>query len=310
MSRKASLVKREASPWWRRKSVLASLAVVLAVLAGWVARSLTQSPAIGTAAYAQTKALVAFGPRPVGSEAHRKMESYILDQLKAAGVAVEQDSFSADTPVGTKPMTNIIAKLGKPGGRIIALATHYDTKLIPGFVGANDGGSSTGLALALAPILAKRAFNHEIRLVFLDGEEALNFDWTDADSVYGSKHLAAKWKADGTASRIGAFILVDMIGDADLDILKDSNSTPWLRDQVWNVAQRLGYADYFLSRQTSYEDDHIPFVQAGVPSVDILDLDYRPWHTTQDTMDKLSPRSMQIVGEVVLESIAELDRQR
>lgn len=309
MSRKASPVKREASPWWRRKSVLASLAVVLAVLAGWVARSLTQSPAIGTAAYAQTKALVAFGPRAVGSDAHRKMESYILDQLKAAGVAVEQDTFTADTPVGPKPMTNIIAKLGKPGGRIIVLATHYDTKLIPGFVGANDGGSSTGLALALAPILAKRAFDHEVRLVFLDGEEALNFDWTDADSVYGSKHLAAKWKADGTASRIGAFILVDMIGDADLDLLKDSNSTPWLRDQVWNIAQRLGYADYFLNRQTSYEDDHIPFVQAGVPSVDILDLDYRPWHTTQDTMDKLSPRSMQIVGEVVLESIAELDHQ-
>jgi Zn-dependent M28 family amino/carboxypeptidase len=306
---KSTSAKRETPSWWKRKSILAAGLVVLAVLAGWAGRSLTQSSAIGSAAYAQTKALVAFGPRPVGSEAHKKMEAYILGQLQAAGAAIEQDRFTTDTPVGAKSMTNIIGRLGKPGARIIVLATHYDTKLIPGFVGANDGGSSTGLVLALAPILAKRSFSHEIRLVFLDGEEAFK-DWTDTDSVYGSKHLAAKWKADGTASRIGAFILVDMIGDASLDLFKDTNSTPWLRDEVWNVAQRLGYADYFLNRETSYEDDHIPFVKAGVPSVDLLDLDYPPWHTTQDTMDKLSPRSMQIVGEVVLESIAELDRQR
>jgi Zn-dependent M28 family amino/carboxypeptidase len=148
--------------------------------------------------------------------------------------------------------------------------------------------------------------------VFFDGEEAF-VQWSEQDSLYGSRHLAAKWKADGTAARIGAFILLDMIGDADLELLQDSNSTPWLRDQIWKTAARLGYARHFLNREAAFEDDHLPFVRAGVPAVDLIDLSYgsgnRYWHTTEDTLDKLSPRSLQIVGEVVLETIAELDRQ-
>jgi len=310
---------RRRSPLWKSKSVLllaAAVVAILVVLAAWAMRAPQQATPIGSAAFDQTKALVAFGPRPVGSDAHKKMEAYIIAQLQTAGLPIEQDSFTSETPVGTKSMTNIIARVGKPGGRIIALATHYDTKFLSNFVGASDGGSSTGLVLALAPILAKRSFDHEIRLVFLDGEEATCENWDQCgkpgspDNTYGSRHLAAKWKADGTAGRIGAFILLDMIGDADLDLFKDSNSTPWLRDQVWKVAERLGYEDYFQNRTTSYEDDHIPFIDAGVPSVDILDLDYKPWHTADDTLNKLSPRSMQIVGEVVLESINQLDRQR
>jgi len=258
-------------------------------------------------------ALVALGPRPVGSEAHRKMEQYIIGKLQAADASVDRDTFTAQTPVGDRSMTNIVGRMGKAGGRIIVLATHYDTKLMDGFVGANDGGSTTGLVLALAPILAKQDFEHEIRLVFFDGEEAFK-QWSDEDSLYGSRHLAAKWKTDGTASRIGAFILLDLIGDADLDLLKDSNSTPWLRDLVWKVATRLGHSRHFLNREAAYEDDHLPFVRAGVPAVDLIDLNYGPgnsyWHTTADTLDKISASSLQIVGDVVLESIRELDRQR
>lgn len=299
------------------KTLWAALVVAAAVTAllGWSQWAGTgqQAGPLGRAAMEHVKALVEMGPRPVGSEAHRAMQRYIVEQLQLAGAVVEKDTFAAATPHGELSMTNIIGSLGKTGGRIFVLASHYDTKSMEGFVGANDGGSSTGLLLALAPILAKRTLEHEIRLVFFDGEEAFA-QWSEQDSLYGSRHLAAKWKADGTTRRIGAFILLDMIGDADLDLYKDSNSTPWLRDQVWKVAAQLGYSRYFLNRDAGYEDDHLPFVRAGVPAVDLLDLDYGPansyWHTNKDTLDKLSPRSMEIVGDVVLETIRELDHER
>ncbi|MBI4479512.1 MAG: M28 family peptidase [Acidobacteria bacterium] len=311
MARRSRPRQRNWTVLW---AALAVAAVITALLgwSQWTVRSQQPGP-IGKAAMEHAVALVALGPRPVGSEAHRKMEQYIIGKLQAAGAAVDQDIFTAQTPVGEMGMTNIVGRMGKTGGRILVLATHYDTKLIDGFVGANDGGSSTGLVLALAPILAKEGFEHEIRLVFLDGEEAFG-EWSDQDSLYGSRHLAAQWKADGTASRIGAFILVDMIGDAELELLKDSNSTPWLRDLVWKVAARLGHSRQFLNREAPFEDDHLPFVRAGVPAVDLIDLNYGPgnryWHTTADTLDKISAASMQLVGDVVLESIRELDRQR
>jgi Zn-dependent M28 family amino/carboxypeptidase len=290
------------------------VAGALTALLGWGEWAATrqQGGPLGVAAMEHVKALVAMGPRPVGSEAHRSMQRYIIEQLQAAGATVEQDTFAATTPLGEKSLTNIVGTLGAAGGRIIVLGTHYETLAMEGFVGANDAGSSTGLVLAMAPLLAQRNLGHEIRLVFFDGEEAFE-KWSEQDSLYGSRHLAAKWKVDGTTARIGAFILLDMVGDADLDLLKDSNSTPWLRDQVWKTAARLGYSRYFLDREAAFEDDHLPFIRAGVPAVDLIDLNYglgnRYWHTTEDTLDKLSPRSLQIVGEVVLETIAELDRQ-
>jgi len=295
---------------WSKKFVWIVPAAAGAALLAWGALSLTQQQtgAIGAAAFDHTKTLVAMGPRPSGSEAHRKMQRYIMERLQAAGFTVEEDSFTAQTPVGAVPLNNIVGRIGSQEGRILVLATHYETKLMAGFV-----GSSTGLLLALAPLLAKRNLSHELRLVFFDGEEAFQ-DWSESDSLYGSRHLAARWKAEGVLPRIGAFILVDMIGDADLDLLKDSNSTPWLRDLVWKTAQRLGYSRHFLNREAGYEDDHLPFVRAGVPAVDLIDYNYGPnsryWHTTEDTLDKVSARSLQIVGEVVLEAVAELDRQR
>jgi Zn-dependent M28 family amino/carboxypeptidase len=299
------------------KTVLAFAGLMVAAVLAWAAFSLTREPAIGKVALEEVTEIVALGSRPPASEPHRKEEDLIAQKLQAAGVAVEQDRFTADTPIGPVSMNNIIGRIAGKGGptqRTIILATHYDTKLEKDFqfVGANDGGSGTGLLVALAPLIAKRNYNHNVWLVFLDGEEAFG-EWNSGDPLSGSRRLAAQLKSTGTVPQIGAFILLDMIGDADLGILKDSNSTPWLRDLVWKVAGKLGYSKYFLNSGTAMEDDHIPLLQAGVPSVDLIDFDYGKnntyWHTAQDTVDKLSAQSLQIVGEVTLQVMTELDRR-
>jgi len=260
------------------------------------------------------KDVVAFGPRPPGSPAHTKLEDYILAKLK--GVEVEQDKFTAQTPVGSFPMNNIIAKFpGKRDG-IIVIAGHYDTLYSQrkNFVGANDGGSSTAVLLELAEQLRGRQLDgYSIWLLWTDGEEAF-VKWTDTDSVYGSRQLAQKWQQDGTAKKIKAFILVDMIGDADLDILKDTKSTPWLTDLVYKAASNLGYQSHFYGWETAMDDDHIPFAKIGVPVVDLIDFTYGYnnvfWHTPQDTVDKLSPDSLAITTDVVLETIRLVDTTR
>lgn len=253
------------------------------------------------------KEVVAFGSRPPGSPGHAKLERYIVAKLN--GVDVEQDKFTAQTPVGPFPINNIIAKFpGKKDG-IIVVAGHYDTNypLPKTYVGANDSGSSTALLLALADqFRGKPPDGYSIWLVWTDGEEAF-VKWTDTDSVYGTRQLAQKWQQDGTAKKIKAFILVDMIGDADLDILKDTDSTPWLNDLVYQAASNLGYQSHFFQQTTAMEDDHIPFAKIGVPVVDLIDFTYGYhnvfWHTPEDTVDKLSPQSLAITGDVVLETI-------
>jgi glutaminyl-peptide cyclotransferase len=253
------------------------------------------------------KEVVAFGSRPPGSPGHAKLEQYLVSKLN--GVDVEQDRFTAQTPVGKFPINNIIAKF--PGRRdgIIVVAGHYDTNypLPKTYVGANDGGSSTALLLALADqFRGKQLDGYSVWLVWTDGEEAF-VNWTDTDSVYGTRQLAQKWQQDGTAKKIKAFILVDMIGDADLDILKDTDSTPWLNDLVFQAATNLGYQSHFFQQTTAMEDDHIPFAKIGVPVVDLIDFSYGYhnvfWHTPEDTVDKLSPQSLAITGDVVLETI-------
>ena len=258
------------------------------------------------------KEIVAIGPRPPGSPGHVKVEEYIHSKLK--GDTVENDTFTAKTPVGSFPMNNIIAKFpGKKDG-IIVVAGHYDTAYpIKNFVGANDGGSSTALLLALADqFRGKTLDGYSVWLVWTDGEEAF-VSWTDTDSLYGTRHLAEKWQQDGTAKKIKAFILVDMIGDADLDIQKETNSTPWLSDLVYQAASNLGYQSHFYKVQAAIGDDHMPLLKIGVPSVDIIDLDYGYnnvfWHTPQDTVDKLSPESLAISGDVVLETIRLLNNR-
>jgi hypothetical protein len=267
----------------------------------------------GKRAMQYVRETVGFGSRPIGSAAHHKLEAYIQQKLTAGHVAVADDAFTAQTAAGPYPIRNIIAKLpGKKDG-IIVVAGHYDTNLpLPkSYVGANDGGSSTGLLLELAEVLRGRQLEgYSVWLVWLDGEEA-TVTWTDTDSLYGSRHLAQLWQQDGTAKKIKAFLLLDMVGDADLNIDRDLNSTAWLEDLVRDASARLGYQSHFFARQISIEDDHLPFAKIGVPVADLIDFDYGYnnvfHHRPQDTLDKLSPASLQIVGDTVLETIRALN---
>ncbi|MBZ5591802.1 MAG: M28 family peptidase [Acidobacteriia bacterium] len=267
----------------------------------------------GAEALVFTRRVVAFGPRPSGSAEIRKLQDYILGELKAMGVHAIQDDFTASTPLGQTPMKNIIARLPGTSGKVVVFTGHYDTKSIPGtyFVGANDGGSSAGFVLEMAKALARDVRKDDVYLVWFDGEEAVA-RWTDYDSLYGSRHLAEKWAADATLARIRALINVDMIGDRDLGILKDMNSSGSLRELVWRTAERLGYGKHFLNNDSAIEDDHIPFLRRGVNALDLIDLDYGPgnshWHTDKDTIDKLSAESFQVVGRVLLETLKELER--
>lgn len=261
-------------------------------------------------AWQYLKDILAFGPRWDGSKGQQKVGEYLHAKLKASGAQVEEDAFVADTPAGKITMRNIIAKFPGSKDGIIVLGTHIDTNYPlrnTNFVGANDGGSSTALLLAIADQLrGKKMEGYSVWLAFLDGEEAVK-QWTAQDSLYGSRHLAEKWQQDGTTRKIKAFLLADMVGDKDLNILRDSSSTPWLEDLVFQAAQRLGYQSYFFSVTAGMEDDHTPFARLGVPVADIIDFDYGYnnafWHNTEDTIDKLSPKSLQITGDVMLETI-------
>ena len=258
------------------------------------------------------KDVVAFGARPIGSANHKKLEDYITSHLK--GDQVEVDAFDADTPAGKMPVRNIIAKYPGSKDGVIVIAGHYDTNYPlrdTNYVGANDGGSSTAILLELANQLrGKRRDGYSVWLVFTDGEEAVK-DWTDKDSLYGTKHLAERWQKDGTNKKIKGFLLADMIGDTDLNIDRDQNSTPWLEDMVYQAASKLGYQSHFFARTIVIDDDHKPFVALGVPCADLIDFDYGYGnvfhHTPQDTVDKLSSKSLQISGDVILETVWMLD---
>jgi len=260
----------------------------------------------GDRAMQYVRDVVAFGPRPPASPAQKRQQAYLHEKLKADHV--QEDVFTASTPEGKIEMRNIIAKFPGTTDGIIVIASHYDTLYgRKDFVGANDGGSSTGLLLEIANQLrGHKRPGPAVWLVWLDGEEAFK-SWTETDSVYGSRHLAAKWQRDGTAKRIKAFILADMIGDADLNILHDTASTPWLSDLVFQASTNLGMQSHFYQRESGMEDDHTPFANIGVPVVDLIDFDYgynnSYWHTPQDTIDKLSPRSLQTTGDVILETV-------
>jgi len=261
------------------------------------------------------KEIVAFGPRPIGSVNHKKVEDYIHAHLK--GDDVEDDVFTVDTLEGKFPVHNIIAKFAGTRDGIIMIASHYDTNYPLrniNYVGANDGGSSSGLLLELANQLrGKKRDGYSVWLIWDDAEESMREPWDDNESLYGVRHLADKWQADGTLKKTKAFLLEDMIGDADLNIDRDINSTPWLEDLIYQAATRMGYQSHFYGRRNDVKDDHIPFLQHGVPSADLIDFVYGYnnvfWHTSEDTVDKLSPRSLEIVGSVTLETVRMLDKR-
>jgi Zn-dependent M28 family amino/carboxypeptidase len=255
---------------------------------------------------------IAFGPRPAGSAALAETRRYILDQLAAAGIrSVAQQTFTARTPLGDTAMTNLVATI--PGRRPerIVLASHYDTKIARDFrfVGANDGASSTAALLELGRVLAASPRTFTIELLFLDGEEAVNWEWRGQDNTYGSRHYVHAAQQARTLGGIKALILLDMIGDRDLAIRRDSNSTPWLVDLVWGAAARIGHRATFQLELTTVEDDHIPFLRAGVPAVDIIDLDNPTWHTPQDDLEHVSARSLQVVGDVILAALPDIEQR-
>jgi len=271
------------------------------------------APTINSARAMQyTKEVTAFSARPIGSANHKKLEEYILAHLK--GDDVESDSFIADTVEGKFPVRNIIAKYPGTKDGIIVIAGHYDTNYPlrnTAYVGANDGGSSTAILLEIANQLrGKKRDGYSVWLLWTDGEEAVR-TWSDTDSLYGTKHLAEKWEKDGTIKKIKAFLLADMIGDADLNIDEDANSTTWLEEIVYQAATKLGYQSHFFERKIGVEDDHLPFLKLGVPVADLIDLEYGYGnvfhHSPQDTMDKLSAKSLQIVGDVILQTVWMVD---
>ncbi len=304
------MLRLKRAEWWRpRALILAWVCLSLASLT----RAAEPIGFSGARAFEDLNHLVSFGPRPSGSPALDQTRQWLIHELRGAGAQVEEDSFLANTPIGSIPMTNLIARFRGSRRETVIVAGHYDTKRFDEFrfVGANDGGSSAALLVELARVLGRQQNALNYWLVFFDGEEAVR-NWSATDSLYGSRHLVEKLSSGGELSRIQALILVDMIADAHLRIPREYHSTPWLSDLVFDVAQRLGYGKYFVNSQDAIDDDHMPFINAGVSALDLIDFDYGPnntyWHSAQDTLDHCSPLSLTIVGRVVAATLNELEK--
>jgi glutaminyl-peptide cyclotransferase len=261
----------------------------------------------GKRAFAHVAKQVSFGPHPSGSPAIAQVQDYLLSELKSYGCTVETDAFSSDTPIGRLAMKNILVKIPgeKPG--IILLGTHYDTLLKENFVGADDAGSSTALMLELARLLCPQHGKYAVWIAFFDGEEAMK-QWSETDSRYGSRQMAARLSTSGDIKKIRAFMLADIVGGRNAQFPRESSSTPALIDLVWNTAAKLGYSAIFLNTSASAEDDHDSFMKRGVPAVDVIGdfVNNGYWHTPQDSLDKISAKTLAIVGHVFLESTKQL----
>jgi glutaminyl-peptide cyclotransferase len=269
--------------------------------------------------------LVALGPRPAGSEALEKTRAYIESELTHAGLHPQREPFRVSLPPGfegTRPtgdafeLANVFADLETqaPDGEIVILCTHFDTKLSSErFVGANDGGSGTAVLLELARVLAASG-PHSVtyRFLFLDGEEALRRDWKDPDNTYGSRQHAASLKRSGVSERVRACVLLDMVGDSDLGLVRESYSDRRLVELFFGAARRCGFGAHVDVEHEEIRDDHLSFMSVGIPSIDLIDFDYGPhnsyWHTPQDTLEHCSMESLSIVGRIVLAGLPELER--
>ncbi len=272
-------------------------------------------------AYAYTAQVSGYGERWPGSPGHNKTEDLIHQVLQKDHAQIEADNFTATTPRGPVPVHNIIGKFNvssDPKQKIFILAGHYDTLFQPGFIGANDGGSSTAILLAFADALANHPTKMQIWLVWTDLEEAVSA-FTDNDGLYGSRHLAQKLKTSGMVPRVVGFFLLDMIGDKDLDVARELNSERWLQDFIAKAAADLGYSQNFFKYESNIIDDQLPFKDAGIPVVDVVDAHFGRMgpgfdsmgefhHAKTDTMDKVSQRSLEIVGRTILHTIELLDK--
>ena len=276
-------------------------------------------PFDGRRALEDIRQLVAIGPRVAGTPGAQAARDYIKKELQAAGLTVVEQPFEAETPLGRVGMVNLLATIPaggpvpSPSAQRLVIGGHYDTKRFKDFtfVGANDGGSSAAFLIELGRVLKRRPNRLPIELLFLDGEEAV-VEWEAKDHTYGSRYYVEAARKDGNLKNIKAFVLVDMIGDKDLLIKRDTNSTPSLMDAVFAAARRLGRRE-FSSEPYPIEDDHLEFLEAGVPSVDIIDLEYytssgkTAWHSEFDTMDNVSASSLQTVGDVLIAALPALE---
>jgi len=291
------------------------LILLLGVASAIAIAGVAQPPTFdGNRAYEHVRQVVAFGPRPAGSPALESTRQYIKKQLADIGIQVTEQPFDADTPIGRIHMVNLVARIPGASPERVVFAGHYDTKLYREFrfVGANDAGSSTAFLIEWGRVMKARKSPFTIELLFLDGEEATLPDWVPGtDHTYGSRHYVEVAQREKALAGLRALILVDMIGDRDLHIRRELFSTSWLTDTIWAAAKRLQHSDVFLDIATQIEDDHVPFLNAGVPAVDVIDgpEDYPPWHTAGDTLDKVSARSLQIVGDVLLEALPAIEKR-
>jgi len=261
-------------------------------------------------AWEHLRQMVAIGPRPSGSSAIEQTRTYLKQQLAANGLIATEQAWDDQTPLDKVHMVNLVVTI--PGARKerIVIAGHYDTKLYRQFrfVGASDGGSSAAFLLELARVLKTRKNPMTIELLFLDGEEAVCKNWDDcnkpgnADHTYGSRYYAQQAKQTGTVKDVRAFILVDMIADTNLDMRRESNSTPWLTDAIWSTAKKMNRPE-FVDDPWPIEDDHLEFLEVGIESVDLIDLDYPAWHTAADDLQHVSAKSLQAVGDVVVAAL-------
>jgi hypothetical protein len=301
------------------------IAVVLLALAarqwneqdsGQRAGASRKSPFDGKRAYDDLIAIVEIGPRPPGSEGAERLRVLLREKLAAAGLAVSEHAFEAHTPLGSRRMVNLVAKVvgSRPG--VIALSNHYDTKHFPDirFVGANDGGSTTAWMLEMARTLGPKRTGRGVWLIWFDGEEALK-EWTDRDSLYGSREMVRVLRESGQLEQIRAVINVDMIGDCYLGILRDPGAPAWLSNAVWTKASELGLGGHFLLEARSIADDHVPFRLAGAPALNLIDYEYggspadhrNNWHTVNDTIEKVCPASLQAVGDVLYHAVSGIE---
>ena len=261
----------------------------------------------GEKAFRHVQYLVDLGPRPAASDALEKSRLYIEKELRNSGWEVTRQTFSDETPRGKITFVNLIAKFGKAAVPSFLLCSHYDTKIFQTFrfVGANDGGSSTGLLLEMARVLALRpALATRIELVFFDGEEAFE-EFSDTDGIYGSRYFAKQLAESKTAKQFRGGILFDMIGDRSLDVTLPPNSPPQMAQQIFAAADALKVRDHFTFFDADITDDHTPLNAIGVPTIDLIDFDFPAWHTVEDKIDKVSPESLQIVGRVATNYLSE-----
>ena len=271
-------------------------------------------------AWADLEALVALGPRVAGSAGAEAARTRISAQLRAAGLEPIREDFRAATPAGPIEMANVYVDLpgrardGDPAPMVV-LCTHFDTKRLPfEFVGANDGGSGTAVLLELARVLAKRKPGPLTwRLLFLDGEEAVRTQWLDPDNRYGSREHVRNLRKNGTLQRVRACILLDMVGDADLKLTRETYSDRALLDLFFEAARRGGHNLHVGARSQPIADDHLSFREAGVPSANLIDFEYGPantyWHTADDTLEHCSPKSLATVGNIVLLALPDLEQR-